>query len=332
MDNTHIPEKFGLPAQALRLPPMTVLWVSNVCNAQCGHCPFHLDQSLRQQDNSAFMSFEVYQKIIDDLSGEPDRVVRLTGTGEPLLNKDIEKFIVYGKSKGVQIGLITNGSLLNDKNIETFLGNDIDIIEISVDASDEETYARIREGLSFTKLVDNVQKLLKRREQLATKTSIIVSIINQPDKLKNLDETVRYWEKLVDKVLVRKWITWNVLDDSNFTEPFLDQTNRVPCPWPFDRVHIASNGDVLFCADDLKRDHIFGNVLKDSLHDIWRGEKFEQYRQYHLNSEYDKIDICKTCKDWPYKSWNYNYLKTVNELKQGEHERKFIKFHNLSEM
>ncbi len=79
-------------------------------------------------------------------------------------------------------------------------------------------------------------------------------------------------------------------------------------------MHITTDGDVVFCADDLDRKHIAGNVLQNTLTEIWNGELFNRYRLYHLERDFARIDICSSCKDWPYKSWNYNYHKTVEEF------------------
>lgn len=310
----HLPKRFRKFAGAERLPLMTVLWVSNVCNASCGHCPFNLNRHLRKLEKNPFMTWNIFKKIVDDLSAEENRLIRISGSGEPFMNPDLLKFIVYAKEKNVRVGVITNGSLLDRKKIETMLKIDTDIIEISIDAMDKETYSKIRIGLDFDKVHENINELLRKRKELKSKSKIIVSIINQPDKLKDHRKAVEYWSKIVDKVLSRKWITWNVLDTKNFTSPFYNPEERVPCPWPFERIHITADGDAIFCADDLERKHVMGNVLEMTVSELWNSAKFEKYRQYHIDREFGKIDICENCKDWPYKSWTYNYHKTVKEF------------------
>lgn len=313
----HLPVKFGRFKDAEDLPLMTVVWVSNRCNSRCGHCPFNLYPELREKDKNAFMPLEIFQKIADDLSLEQERWLRITGAGEPFLNRHLLEFVEYAKGKDIRVGLITNGSLFDDKKIDRLLIAETDIIEISVDAMDKGTYSKIRVGLDFAKVHNDVIKLVKRRKELGSKSKIVVSIINQPIKLPHIPKVVQYWEKIADKVILRKWLTWNVLDNKNFTEPFLDPARRVPCPWPFERMHIATSGDVVFCADDLERKYLIGNVKEKSVSQLWNSKKFERYRQYHLTGRYGMIDICARCKDWPYKSWNYNYHKIVHEFAKG---------------
>ncbi len=233
MKSEHVPEKFDKFKGAERLPLMTVVWVSNICNARCGHCPFNLRRELRKREVNALMPWHIFKKIVDDLSVEKDRLVRITGSGEPFLNSDLMRFVIYAKDKGLRVGLITNGSLLDESAIEQLLAVNTDIIEISADAMDRETYAVIRVGLEFDHMDGNVLKLIGRRNDMNSRSHVVVSIINQPDKLENVEKVVEYWQAIVDKVLLRKWITWNVLDDRNFTEPFLDSSERIPCPMAF---------------------------------------------------------------------------------------------------
>lgn len=308
----HLPERFGKFKGAETLPLMAVAWISNACNSSCRHCPFNLRKELRKMEKNTFMPWGIFKKIVDDLCVENGRLIRLTGSGEPFLHSDLIRFVTYAKERGVKTGLITNGSLFDDYNIDALLKARADIIEISIDAADKDVYSQIRRGLDFDAVHDNIVKLVRRRDQLNSGSSVIVSVIDQPDILKDPEAAVRYWEKIADKVLLRKWITWNVLDTSNFTRPFLDPARRVPCPWPFDRMHITSDGDVVFCADDLKREHVIGNVMEKTLSELWNCEKFERYRGYHLALRFDKIGICAGCRDWPYKSWKHNYFRTVD--------------------
>ncbi|MDD2753515.1 MAG: radical SAM protein [Candidatus Portnoybacteria bacterium] len=289
---------------------MLVLWVSNICNSRCPHCPFNLHSELRQVDKNKVMPEKVFKRIAWE-AGQYGSLIRITGLGEPLLNQKIIDLVEYAIKQGARIGFITNGALLNPEKIDRLLKAGIDLIEVSVDAMDKKTYSKIRIGLDFDSVKRNIELLMSRKRELKAKTIVAVSVINQPDKLKDPQAVVDYWKNKVDTVIFRKWITWNVLDQANFTEPFLDKSKRVPCPWPFDRLHINSDGLALFCADDLKRNHVVGDVNRKKIYDIWNGKKFESYRKYHLDRKFDKIDICAKCADWPYKSWKYNYFKVL---------------------
>ncbi|MEW6097350.1 MAG: SPASM domain-containing protein [bacterium] len=48
------------------------------------------------------------------------------------------------------------------------------------------------------------------------------------------------------------------------------------------------NGDVPICCKDFHAKLIMGNVAKNTIKEIWHGEKFQQIRQIHLEGKYNK--------------------------------------------
>jgi radical SAM protein with 4Fe4S-binding SPASM domain len=60
---------------------------------------------------------------------------------------------------------------------------------------------------------------------------------------------------------------------------------------------ILWNGDVGMCKEDFDGRHIVGNARKTPLQDIWYDSLFD-LRLLHFGDEWDKIDLCKGCKEW----------------------------------
>lgn len=308
----HTPEVFGFKEGCEEFPKMIVVSVSYVCNARCSHCPYTNSQIRRQYHKFKFIQPDLFKKISDE-AGEYGAYIRLTGGGEPLLHPQILELIEYAKSKGARIGLITNGSLLTPSTSNRLLSAETDMIEVSADAGDAETYAMIRVGLDFDKLVRNVRHLVKERNRRKSKSRVIASVVNQKAVRDKLDEIVEFWANIVDDVQVRKFLTWNILNssESGDPEPYLGE--RVPCPWPFERLNIDTRGVVGFCGFDIKWESNFGNVYKRSIKSIWNGRKFNQWRKLILEGKYEEIPICRVCPDWRYRSWEYNYYLVVKK-------------------
>jgi len=315
---SHLPIVYGIKEGAEEFPLIVAVNVSYVCNARCPHCPYTQSASIRGSYGDApFMPPEIFKKIAREC-GEFGSLLRLTGGGEPLLHPQVIELIKYAKSVNARVGLITNGSLLTPDKVNRMLNVGIDAIDISADAADGETYAKIRVGLKFDKLVRNVRYLAKKRDAIRGNTKIIASIINQKVIAGKLDSIVAFWNGIVDNVQVRKYLTWDdkYASESGDTIPFI--TNRVPCPYPFERVEIDSRGKVLLCSHDVAGETNMGNVMDESLSSIWKGEKFNLYRKLLLEGRYDEIGVCSKCSAWKYISWNYNYQ---NVLKVAEQRR-----------
>lgn len=313
----HTRNSYGIKDGAEKFPLMVVVSLSNVCNAKCPHCVYTNFPGLRKAyGEHRLMPPDLFKKIADEC-GRHQALIRISGTGEPLVHKEMVKLVEYAKGKGAKIGIITNGSLLDDNKITRLIKAGVEAVEVSVDAMDADTYARIRVGLSFDEVRRNIERLVEIRKRLKGKTRVMVSVINQPNVDVDIKATVAYWQEKVDHVIKRKWLRWGKLSDKNLTEPYLDPRRRVPCPLPFERFNVDTSGIVRFCGYDVEYGTNMGNVYESSLEEIWRGEKFNEWRSYHLRGEFDRIDMCKTCTDWPYRSWNYNYWRALRDAQKS---------------
>jgi radical SAM protein with 4Fe4S-binding SPASM domain len=318
MTISHLPKKFGIKKGAEEFPFMVVVSVTYVCNAKCPHCPYTNSDIRETYKDAPFIKPEIFKKIADEC-GKYHAYIRLTGGGEPLLHPQMLDLIDYAKKKKARIGLITNGSLLTPEKAERLLAAETDVIEFSVDAADKKTHSKIRVGLDFDEVKRNIFYLVKRRNELKSPTEIVVSVVEQKANINQLDKIVKYWGKIVDNVQVRKFLTWDILNEENAGDPTPYYKKRPPCPHPFERLNIDSRGKIMFCGFDIRGETDFGNVMKTSIKDVWTGKKFNEWRKLILKGEYDKISVCRKCQDWRYKSWTYNYWKV---LRDAEKKRK----------
>lgn len=307
----HLPVIFGVKKGAEIFPFMAVVSITYSCNAKCPACPYTQSTIRQSYKDAPFIPVELFKKIADEC-GEYKSYLRLSGGGEPLLHPQILEMIEYAKAAGAKVGLITNGSLLTSDKADRLLAANTDAIEISADAADSVTYSKIRVGLDFSRLITNVGYLMFQRNRTKSKTKVIASIVNQKAVADKLDDIVAFWGKLVDNVQVRKYLTWSIGNpaESGDATPYLE--NRVPCPFPFERLNIDTRGDVMFCGYDIVGETSFGNVNSMSIKSIWQGKKFNKWRQLLLDGKYEDIEVCRKCPDWRYRSWNYNYWNVLS--------------------
>jgi len=71
---------------------------------------------------------------------------------------------------------------------------------------------------------------------------------------------------------------------------------RRRCPQPFQRLVVGRDGRVSPCCADWEQKYIVGDITKrETLIDIWKGEKMQFMRDIQNHAELKKIDICKNC-------------------------------------
>ena len=130
--------------------------ITNRCNLKCQHCDvwkFKLKKDL---------DFKVFKKLIDEATALGLKFIAISG-GEPLLHKDILKFISYSKKKGIYINLSTNGILLSDYFINNFKTLKLDSMTISMESIGE-NYDVLRGSKgNYPKLINNLRKLKKKK-------------------------------------------------------------------------------------------------------------------------------------------------------------------------
>jgi radical SAM protein with 4Fe4S-binding SPASM domain len=312
----HIQEVYGLRPEASAFPMMLVLSFVYPCNAECPHCPYTNSNIRDSYKDVPYMPEAIFKKIADE-SGPYGAYLRISGGGEPMLHPKAVELLTYAKKVGCKVGLITNGSAFTERNSRPLLESGVDMIEFSVDACDPETYAIVRKGLKWDRLLQNARRMLDMRNRLGSSSKIEASGVNQNGV--DIAAVERFWrgEIGVDNFIKRKFLTWGVnttLDASRSADPapYLD-TEEVPCPFIFERLNIDSRGNVMVCGYDIAANTSMGMVGQQSIKEIWHGEGFRHYREKHLAKRGNDIPMCRTCPDWKYRSWQHNYWKVVRD-------------------
>ncbi|MEO5333870.1 MAG: radical SAM protein [Magnetococcus sp. YQC-5] len=321
----HTQDHYGLRPEAAEFPMMLVLSFVYPCNAKCPHCPYTNSNIRDRYRDQPYMSELIFKKISDE-AGPYGAYLRISGGGEPMLHPQAVQLLTYAKDKGCKIGLITNGSAFTAKSSMALLQAGIDMIECSVDAADAKTYAKVRPGLKWERLVKNVARLLEMRQQLNSSSKIVASGVHQ--KGVEIEAVERFWKKTigVDNFIKRKFLTWgdNTSLDKSLSgdmTPYLDTTHS-PCPFIFERLNIDSRGNIMVCGYDISANTNMGEVGKQTIRAIWHGPGFQYYREMHLANQGNEIPLCAGCPDWKYRSWQHNYWKVVQQAEEKRLRKK----------
>ena len=67
-----------------------------------------------------------------------------------------------------------------------------------------------------------------------------------------------------------------------------------PCHYPFYKMFVDWNGDVLFCSNDWGREHVVGNLLQQTLHEVWFSKPMNKIRQRLMRGDRSKSP-CNKC-------------------------------------
>lgn len=117
------------PGPRRNLPGPVVIWnLIRRCNLTCKHC-----YSISADTNfPGELSTEQVYTVMDDLRDFRVPVLILSG-GEPLLRPDIYDIAKRAKAKGFYVGLSSNGTLIDENNIDRIAECDFNYVGVSLD-------------------------------------------------------------------------------------------------------------------------------------------------------------------------------------------------------
>ena len=148
--------------------------VTSRCNAFCAYCPRTV---LHGEWFSRDMSMGLFTRIVDGIRGKVG-LVYLQGWGEPLLNPDILEMIRLARRKlDAEVGLTTNGTLLDDSRTRGLLGAGLDTIGVSFAGGSAATHKELRRGCDFDRVVSNTKALVKEKNEAGNNLRVIASYL-----------------------------------------------------------------------------------------------------------------------------------------------------------
>jgi len=230
------------------IPSWIELSLIDVCNRKCLFCP-------KSNNSIAPDTFQkMNRKIIDNIHNQLEQInfngtLSLCGYGEPLLHKDIN-YIVEKLSSVSKVEIITNGDVLSIK---------------------------ILQGLNKSKV-----------------SKILISMYDGPEQIKKFREMVA--EACVPEEIVILRDRWY----DKYNDFGVKLTNRAgtidvgeqskvniaaKCYYPSYQLLIDWNGDVFLCPQDWQRRVAMGNIMQETIFDIWTGKVLTNFRKNLLNGK-----------------------------------------------
>ena len=170
------------------------------CNYDCKHC--FVNKEKKELD---FETIIVIVNKIYDYSIKCNKKIRINlAGGEPLLSKNIQKIIDYIHDKGLEVSMITNGSLLT----EDFIIRNKDklsMIGISIDSLEHDTNITIgRESCKKTIEIEKIKSLCKciKATKMMLKINICISKLNYSENLCSFMDSIKPNKIKILRVLI----------------------------------------------------------------------------------------------------------------------------------
>jgi len=268
--------------RAPSLPEIVQIEATNICNARCTFCP--RDDMKRPQ---GIMDWDLYRKTVDECAALGIGHLRMHNYGEAFVDRRLPEKIAYAKAAGIpEVGVITNGSLLGPDVARAVVEAGLDAINISLDAAGKATFESTRIGLTYDKVIANVEGLVRIRGELGRKRpKLILSFVRQDNSTEE-QAFIDHWSAVADKIHITELHNW-----AGTLKRRADV--NVPCYRQWLTFTVLWDGRVSLCCADLDGHVVLGDLNSQTIADIWNSDAYRRVRREHLES--GGPDICRNC-------------------------------------
>lgn len=228
----------------------------NRCNGNCSFCPVNHNDDPRTE---TFMTWELFKKIIGELESlDYDGELSLFSNNEPLLDKRIVELHRYAREHlpNVRIHMFTNGTLFT-----------LDLFQRLIPYLDELIIDNYQQELRLIRPNKEIADYIEQHPELRKKVTIVLRKPNEILTSRGGDAPNRK----------------NMISYENET-----------CALPFEQMIVRPDGKVSLCCNDPLGRNTLGDLNKESITDVWYGQKFQMVRKC-LKEGRKNWEHCRYC-------------------------------------
>jgi len=282
-------------------PFIMFLEVNNICNLKCPFCL--TGKGVKTDRPKRNMTFEEMKGYVDPIA-ESLYFIQLYNWGEPLLNKDLTRFIGYANKRKMFTMLSSNMNFTRPNVAEEVVESGLDYFIAAIDGFSPESYTKYRRGGDFTKVKKNLLDLLAARKNRGRGRPFIewqfVVFKHNEHEVEEAEAFARengidYFHPIPGYIEDPTWITTRPEFKAKLGRP--ESVKKCTRPWTHINIR-ADGGAAACCYEYLKKDD-YGSYQESSFDEIWCNAQYMAARDI-LSKGLDKgmkkpVTICHRC-------------------------------------
>jgi radical SAM protein with 4Fe4S-binding SPASM domain len=258
------------------------------CNLRCPFCPRtqELVPHPEIRDLQEVLSYETFVHLLDQMPWV--RSVELFHFGEPFMHKDFWRYVQACTDRQVFTVIASNLGPATPEAVDRTFAAGLGYLVMDIDSLDPARYAAARVGLTLARLRDRVQYVLRHPKRPYCCAQMIWLDGAEPYTA----EDIARWADAPapDDVHCKFFDSYHgAMADKGILRP------QDLCREAFYGFAVLASGDVVPCVRDWAGESVMGNIRHQSVADIWRGEKFQQFRAAMKSGE--KPAMCRRCPE-----------------------------------
>jgi MoaA/NifB/PqqE/SkfB family radical SAM enzyme len=277
---------------------------TNRCCHNCFLCVYNYEFSKMHETTNRIdeISLDKMIEILDDLKDIGIKAVTYSGGGEPLIHKNILDILDKTLENKLDLSILTNGQLINDKVADRLSKSKW--TRISIDYFSEQSFIESKRGNKrmFEKLIDNVKNFTSMNRQCEIGVNYIITKNNYNNLVQSAEflnklgvDNVRYspvWtpdfyeyhkaiQNDVEKSLqiIRKDFSDNmIIYDSYKIQEEITKRKYYQCYFMQVVPVIGADLNIYNCHNKAySTDGIVGSIKEKKFSDVWFSQEVEKY-------------------------------------------------------
>ena len=290
--------------------PFTVsIEPTTACNLSCPECPSGKKEFTR---DTGKISVNDNEFLLASL-GKQVMYINYYFQGEPFLHPSFLDLIVAAKKKGIYTATSTNAHFISEDKASEIVKSGLDRLIISIDGVTQETYESYRIAGKLIKVIDASKALVNAKKKHRSKTPHLIFqflVVQQNEHeipalelLANelgIDEVryksaqvydYKFGHPLIPKS--EKYARYTLQKDGTYVLKYKTGNH---CWRMWSSCVFTWDAQVVPCCFDKDASYTLGSALKMPFRDIWRSNRYHQFRMNVLNKR-NQIDICQNCSE-----------------------------------
>jgi len=269
-------------------PRLYQIETTSRCNLACPFCPRTTDLKANNvRDLNSSMPLLEFEKVLDKMHWI--KSLELFHFGEPFMHKDFHQYVKLCKDRGIYTVVASNLLPATFDKLDKVFDAGLDFLVMDIDSLNPEKYASMRVNGSLSKLQPIVKYILSHKKRPYT----VAQTINIDGQKEYTEEEFLNWSG----GLMPDEIRYKFLD--SFRGEIAPEKGILNpedvCKEPFYGFTVHVNGNVVVCDRDWAGENVMGNILTQSVEEIWMGEKYQNFRKEMLSDI--KPKMCQKCPE-----------------------------------
>ncbi len=259
---------------------------SSRCDVHCRFCPReHLPET-------GLMTQETFDRFLDAVPLRPTDTVSFVGMGEPTLNPLLPEFVrrIKARYPKTLTWITSNGAHLAGDKARRLIEAGLDILDISFNGLEAESYEANMRGARFETTLANVDRIVALIERTGAATQVQINYVIGPDNAGDAENIERFWRARG----IRRFRPQKLHDRAGLLRTAAVSSTRglngKPCQLFEVITFVSWRGDVLPCCHDVPRACALGNVNRHAWSEI-------AARKRAIRRKHAWPALCKSCSD-----------------------------------